>query len=78
MSVCSSCGAQIFWAMTAAGKSMPLDRRPVENGNVILDENQIAEVISPTNRRALRGRKTFVSHFATCPNADQHRRTQDA
>lgn len=41
---CRSCGAGIFWIVTALGKKMPV--------------NGVAK----------------TSHFATCPNAKQHRR----
>ncbi len=43
---CRSCGAGIYWIVTAKGKRMPVD-------------------------------PDGTSHFATCPNADQHRRMHD-
>lgn len=71
MAACRSCGASIFWAMTESGKSMPIDQRPDPNGNIVLDENNVAAVMAPAEAR---GRRRFTSHFATCPNANQHRR----
>ena len=65
--VCSSCGAQIVWAVTAGKKKrMPLDFPP-ERRFVIRnpDEGKTPEVEFVN---------TYVSHFATCPNAEEHRR----
>jgi hypothetical protein len=44
---CRSCGADIWWIVTAAGKKMPVDA-------------------------------DGTSHFATCPNAAQHRKARGA
>ncbi len=59
---CSSCGADILWAVTPTGNRMPLDPEP--------------------SKRVVLGRKTgqahvmdtYVPHFSTCPDADEHRR----
>lgn len=72
MSVCRSCGADVIWAKTPAGKSIPLDpgaRR--YGGNIDLVEG-VALVI-PKDERAGAG-MLYVSHFATCVNAAKHRR----
>jgi hypothetical protein len=69
VSVCKSCGAQIRWAKTEAGKTIPLDPEPTLNGNVVLDHAGVAHV-----RHAGVGGARYVSHFATCPFAKQHRR----
>lgn len=60
---CKSCNAPIYWAKTESGKAIPLDR-PGESRVVI--EAGRAKV-----------RQTFVAHFATCPNADKHRKGKD-
>ena len=72
MRLCSSCSAQIFWAKTTAGKAMPIDAKPVEDGNVWLDANQVASVGKP-----VAGSLRYVSHFATCKNAAKHRKGKD-
>lgn len=76
MAVCKSCGASIFWALTPEGRSIPIDQKPVDGGNIVLDENHVATVISTTDREATRSRATYQSHFVSCPNADQHRRSR--
>lgn len=68
MARCGSCQAEIRWARTTKGKAIPLNVTQVLGGNIALDENLIARVVEakPDVRR-------YVSHFATCPQADQHR-----
>lgn len=61
---CRSCGAEIVWAITKSGKRMPLDADPVTGLGVFVFDNGYA-VDPPPLRR---------SHFATCPNADEHRK----
>lgn len=70
---CSSCGASIFYAKTRAsgGRTwMPLDWKPVEGGNVALDADDLAIVDPPAELPGDR----YVSHFATCRFAAQHRK----
>ena len=78
-SACRSCGARIYWAETAAGKIIPIDEKPVDDGNVILTWSERAmllkahvlksdDVVAPERNR-------YVTHFTTCPNAKQHRRS---
>ena len=54
--------------MTVTGKRIPIDAKPTA-GNLILNFSHgsiVARVVAP-------GLGTHVSHFATCPNAEQHR-----
>lgn len=73
MSTCKSCGAEIFWMKTVAGKSMPLDRKPVMGGNISLGfgTDHLAYVVESHP-----GIERYVSHFATCPSAKQHRKAK--
>lgn len=60
MSSCRSCGATIIWMRTNKNaRMMPVDFFETELGR-----------IQPTHFDP----KTMTSHFATCPNADQHRK----
>jgi hypothetical protein len=82
VATCGSCGAAIRWAITPAGKRMPIDREPVADGNVEItghtgDGTPRVRVLGKTEigQPTLEGdRPRFVSHFATCPNAGRHRR----
>lgn len=76
---CSSCPATIIWAVTTGGKLMPVDAEPnPDRGNVEL-------VLLPAGQRhptaVVHGQPPLMaehplhlSHFATCPNAEDHRR----
>jgi len=73
---CTSCGAPMVFGSTRAKRSMPLDPGDHPNGNLIAWWHD--------DRLWVRGRKPgeqpaghehlVVSHYATCPNADSHRR----
>jgi hypothetical protein len=68
-STCRSCGAPIIWVLTEAGKRMPLDAKPEKRWTI----DPLALRLNPDAPRARLG-DTHVSHFATCPNAAQHRK----
>jgi hypothetical protein len=62
---CRSCQAPIFWTVTEAGKSMPVDAQPSLQGNLIVsydDKGAHSRVAKGTDRAGLR----YTSHFATC------------
>lgn len=54
---CRSCGALIVWFRTKAGKRMPVN----------------ADTTKPNDAEHQLDLKRHKSHFATCPNADEHR-----
>lgn len=75
---CRSCGAPIAWVITVKGRRMPLDPDPVEDGNVWIMRVEGAQLVAGVSLNA-EGvpplvRERYVSHFVTCPNADQHRK----
>lgn len=70
MSTCRSCGAEILWSETMTGKKIPLDPEQVLGGNIVLEaEGALARIVKPEP-----GVKRYRSHFASCPQAEQHRR----
>lgn len=69
-STCRSCGARIVWAETENGKRMPIDAKPEKRLVLIIDPP------SPGTTPLVDVRDTYVSHFATCPNAAQHRKAR--
>jgi len=78
MSTCRSCGAEIKWIKTIASKNMPVDPELIssddlEHGDVLVTEDgHVTKVDHSCNDyESVDG---YVSHFATCPHADQHRR----
>lgn len=66
MPKCKSCGAEILWVTTAAGKSTPVDEKTTRVA-MLIEEGEgnfkIGEVA-----------KGHVSHWVTCPTANEHRR----
>ena len=80
MAICRGCGAQIVWIKTAGGKAMPCDPEPVAYKQATLGRLKIVtqngEVLSG-DREADPDQATglgYISHFATCPAADNFRR----
>ena len=71
---CKSCDAAILWAVSAVtGKRMPLDADPVPDGNLLLDAEGKIHVLT-ADAATVPGVKRYVSHFATCPQADDWRK----
>jgi hypothetical protein len=75
---CGSCRRPIIWAITEKKlRRMPVDPEPPsKGGNVELIPRKgiaapIAKVLNVTQQFGRTGLRT--SHFATCPNAQQHR-----
>lgn len=74
---CGSCHAEIVWAKTTTGASMPLDADPTPEGNVAAHRNDQGELIA----RVLKAGDEVApwehrgtSHFQTCADADKHRK----
>jgi hypothetical protein len=60
--VCRSCKADILWAVTEPGcKPIPLDARPLVT-------------LVPIGGDRVQTRRAYQSHWATCPNAKEHRK----
>ena len=79
---CSSCGALIVWAVTVKDHPIPIDAKAHPQGNVELEQNPdpreppTAHMLGKSDRRVGHPPPSirYVSHFATCPNAEQHRK----
>jgi hypothetical protein len=77
---CRSCKAAVVWAITANEKPMPIDVLTAPDGNIVADgvgRGRFGEC--PKVRYVKKGEDPgpvprFTSHFATCPDADDHRR----
>lgn len=80
---CRSCSAEILWVVwPKSGKRMPVDavpdmRPPPKGGDLVLALHGgefgalHVEKYSPQRHDSKRNR--YTSHFATCPNAAEHR-----
>jgi hypothetical protein len=76
---CRSCGAPIVWVVGATGRRMPCDLEPVVDdtrGLIRVPEGPSSRAGTPFDSQpAVLGKgKILRSHFATCPDAAQHRR----
>lgn len=60
---CKTCGAAILWVVLASGKRHPLNAEP----EVRYVEYEGGWALS----------KTYLTHFATCPDAAHHRLGRD-
>jgi hypothetical protein len=75
---CSACGQALTWALTAAGKTAPINTNPSDNGNVLIlaprDLGQkLAITLSGISLDLARKHSLplHLNHFADCPEADQ-------
>ena len=79
---CKSCGMPVRWAVMESkdGRATPLDPKPRPDGNLrvigwhkrgnrlptpIVTVSIVTEPVVP---------ERYVTHFASCPNASEHRR----
>jgi len=70
ISKCTSCGDPVIWVDLKSGKRHPLNAEIVESDGVhklYVDDIKGFEVLP-------KGRKGWLTHFATCPHAAQWRR----
>lgn len=86
MSKCKSCGAEIIWVKTKSGKSMPCDAQRKyfhENGDLGFHyDDKEMETFITEDGETKRGWEDeyagdyagYTPHWATCPNANQHRK----
>lgn len=81
-SPCRSCKTPVEWVVVeASGKRMPIDPDPHPLGTVArlgyTDEEtgaDVVEVLKLGGGGLDESRPLYLSHFATCPNAAQHRK----
>ena len=70
---CRSCGAKIVWAITENGKRAPFDAEPIDmRGTFALVPFADPERLEA---QSASGDRRYRSHFATCPNAAEHRKS---
>jgi len=78
LSRCRSCRADIVWAQTERGKLMPLAAEPYTGddprGLFVFRRHGDSIYVVAATPDAFPGEPVYRSHFATCPNAGEHRR----
>lgn len=72
---CSGCDAPIIWTVTSKGKAMPVDADPATVGRGFrLEEHDGDEIRAVFTADPEPGEKLYVSHFASCPQANVFRK----
>lgn len=81
MIACQFCGRDINWYRTVQGNMMPVNPEPSQRGTIMLiGMPPVATVLTKTElelRRNPNGTRLFVSHWDTCPSAQQARVSRD-
>lgn len=76
MKRCKSCRAPIVWATTERGRAIPVDAEPHADGNLVLVPVDRGVYLARAYQPLFDGKaKRHRSHFATCPNAPEHRKS---
>lgn len=77
MSKCKSCGAEIKWIRMKSGKAMSVDEKPIpyresfsSGMKLVTKSGEIVQGFYDGTSKNF----GYTSHFATCPNANHHRR----
>jgi len=69
----------MIWAITESGKRNPFDAEPSPKGNSALalgaDGIVRSRVVPKDQRAGMFSEPLYLSHFATCPEAERFRRT---
>lgn len=84
--VCRSCKAPVLWVtMIGSGKPNPLDPAPDPKGNILVvagaKRQRLGLMVTSLRDDDVRvaaeaaGASRYLSHFATCPDREHHRRT---
>ena len=79
MNACKSCGARIKWIKLKSGKANPVDdvgQKHIDDlgsgATILITED--GRVITKSTKGPFQDGYGYTSHFATCPDADKHRR----
>lgn len=71
MSACRSCGAEMRWVTTRAGKPMPIDPDERSDGNIVIESDGKARVLPPGDPYT---GPRYMPHHATCTEPDRWRK----
>lgn len=77
---CRGCGKEIAFIKTINGKSIPVDPEPVmfepaeENEKFVTPAGEVVRGTTNSGGNPWKMEKGYISHFATCPCADEFRK----
>lgn len=79
---CRGCGRRVVWIKTKAGKNMPCDptivdykEDPAGKEKIVTQKGDVVTGITGVNPGEADG-MGYISHFATCPQAKNYRRSR--
>jgi hypothetical protein len=82
---CKSCDADIVWATTVDGKAVPIDSPAAgfvdPEGDlrglfaIVMGKSRVVYPLAKLPAELVNRAVAWRTHFATCPNAQQHRMT---
>ena len=82
MARCRSCGAEILWIATTAGKMMPCNplgvrywAQPKAKGKIVTPNGEVLSCVFEGEEQQATG-IGYVPHFSTCKGANRHRRKE--
>lgn len=82
MANCKKCNAEIIWLKQHGvedAKGNPIDAVGTPDGNLVINRELGVYRIATGNEKEiakLNNKKLYVSHFSTCPNAEEFRGTK--
>lgn len=75
---CKSCGAKILWLKHfQTGSKNPIDAAPSKEGNLVISRELGQYRTATENEKDIartHNKNLYISHLATCPNSDKHRK----
>ena len=75
---CKSCDAEILWVETTKGGKMPVDAGPRKMVILVRGDHghRVDKRVGQDEVDELKGEvvTAYTAHFATCPDADKHRK----
>lgn len=76
MAQCRSCNAEIVWGTTRNGVAMPLDAEPTDEGNALLYDGGVIDVLGPLELSShdRDAQPLRLPHHASCPDAEMWKR----
>ncbi len=77
MAKCSKCKAEIIWLKHyETGNANLIDAVGTSDGNLVIDREKEIYRMATGNEKEIaknNGKKLYVSHFSTCPQAEEFR-----
>jgi hypothetical protein len=74
VSTCSSCAARVIWVLSNKGNPVMVNAEPEDDGDHWLVKGTGAPPVAVKAAEEVKHAALYKVHFATCPNAEAHRK----